>query len=308
MNNKQKKIISVVAVIMLVLVLGACGRSGNDLDSQIKETAEYLYNEVPAPSISSTGGDWVIKGIADSGIEVEEGYFDSYYDNVRAIVKAKKGILTEEHPTEYARVSIGLNAIGKDAGNVEGYNLIDNMDDYKMITNQGVNAAAYALIASNIQGQKLECEDKLIDFILKTMESGTFSSPEGDAYFVDYVAMALSGLSFYDSREDVKAFIDKTIQDLSEFQKEDGSFGNCESTSETICALAQNGVNLLEDERFSKDGKTPFDGLMLYADKSGGFLHERENQGVDTMATERALVALNAIKLSSEGKTLYTVK
>ena len=305
MKKNSRIILTVIAVLVVVLVLGSCGK---DLDSQIEKTSEYLYNEVVTPVISSTGGDWAVKGIADSGYETEDGYFDSYYDNVRAVVKAKKGVLTEDHPTEYARVTIGLDSINKDATDIEGYNLIKKMDNYKMITDQGVNAASYALIASNISGEKLDCEEKLIQYIMKSIESEKYSSPEGDEYFVDYIAMVLSGLSFYDDRENVKNFIDRQIEGLSEVQKKDGSFGNCESTAETISALSQNGVKIMKDERFSKDGKTPFDGLMLYADKDGGFTHQKDDKNSDIMATERALVALNSIKMCEAGKQLYTAK
>lgn len=308
MNNRQKRMSLLMAVVVLVLLLSGCGGKGNDLDGQIEKTSEYLYNEVVTPAISSTGGDWAVKGIADSGLEVEDGYFESYYDNVRAIVKAKKGVLSEDHFTEYARVALALDSIGKDAKNVEGYDLIKEMDDYKILTDQGVNAAAYALIASNIHGEKLQCEDKLIKYIIDTVDNGKFASPEGDEYFVDYIAMSISGLSFYSDREEVKAFLDKHIEGLSKVQKEDGSFGNCESTAETISALSQNGIKVTEDPRFSKDGKTPLDGLMLYAGKDGGFLHQLDKKGVDTMATERALVALNSIKLCNEGKRLYAAE
>jgi hypothetical protein len=75
------------------------------------------------------GGEWLIKGIAGSGAEIPASYYDIYYDNVRAEVKSKKGVLSDTYYTEYERVIIGLSAIGKGTV-VEGYDLAPYLDEF----------------------------------------------------------------------------------------------------------------------------------------------------------------------------------
>lgn len=304
--NLKKSIVFVSLIVIMIFTLTGCSKDKlpENLDKITSETAQYVLENATNPTISSVGGDWAVKGIVDSKIDVEQEYFDSYYDNVRAIVKSKKGILSTDKLTEYARVSIGLKSIGKDARNVEGYDLIKALDNYPVIIEQGSNAVAYALIASNLYDIQLENEEKYIDYLLSALSSGQFGESE-DEYQVDYIAMIIEGLSFYRNQEKVNQSVDAMVKKLSDFQEDDGSFGNCESTAEVICALSQIGIDVLTDERFNKNGKTPGDALMEYRMDDGGFLHEKSDEYSDLMASEKGLMALNAMRLCRDKQPLY---
>ena len=126
------------------VMMTACVKDDSSISAKAEETAAYLEKTVTDPQVASIGGEWTIKGIAESGYEPEDGYYDLYYDNVRARIKSSDGILHDRYYTEYARVTIGLNAIGKDPENVEGYNLISYLDDEEKILTQGTNAASYS--------------------------------------------------------------------------------------------------------------------------------------------------------------------
>lgn len=302
-RKREKNSYKVSVLVMAAAVLcGGCGQDGQNLNHILTETQNYVMENTPAPSISSIGGDWAVTGLAKSNAKTEEYYYESYYDNVRAIVKSQKGILSEDTYTEYARVSLALCAIEKDPLDVEGYNLIQPLDDYEVVTTQGINAAAFALIASNVSETELENEEKYIQFIISQTDEGNLYS---DSETSDYIAMAMEGLSFYEEREDVKEFTEKGVSALSEFQQEDGSIGNCESTAEAIMALTQLGIDVREDERFIKNGNNLWDGLMKYYIKDGGFCHATEENYINSMATEKALLAMDAMALQEEGQRLY---
>ena len=110
------------------MVLGLSGNafaavSDDTLTAAIEDTAEYIYETVKSPQVSSIGGEWAVLGLARSGYEVPEEYYQDYYATVEAYVKACDGNLHEKKYTEYSRVIVALSAIGKDARSVAGYDL-----------------------------------------------------------------------------------------------------------------------------------------------------------------------------------------
>ncbi|HIZ08459.1 MAG TPA: hypothetical protein IAA08_11075 [Candidatus Eubacterium avistercoris] len=285
------------------MALGGCaGKEPPGLEDAIQETGAYVRKTTPAPGISSIGGEWAVIALQKGGVETEDYYYESYYDNVRAQVKSSGGILSEDTYTEYARVVLALCAIGEDPANVEGYDLTEPLDDYRIVTDQGINAAAFALLAAYTVGVSLENEENYLDYIVTELEQENMYTVEDAS---DYVAIALEGLAFYQERTDVKAAVEKGIKALSGFQDADGGFGNCESTAEAIIALTQLGIDVTKDSRFIKDGHSLQDGLMEYYIRGGGFCHVAEEKEPNAMATEKALLALDAIRLFEDGKTLY---
>ncbi len=301
-KKKWKKAV-LPAVLALALFLGGCtaGKTSESIENVTAETAAYVLEQTSVPTVSSIGGEWAVMGIKKSGMEVPDDYYRNYYDTVRATVKAGKGVLDTAYYTEYARVILGLCAIGEDPCQVEGYDLTIPLDTYEKIADQGMNAAAFALIASGMADVTLQQEEAYIQLILTTFEEDMFHNDKA----VDFVAMGLEALSFYQDRPQVKEAVEQGIQMLSDCQKEDGSYGNCESTSEVIMALTQLGIDVRKDERFQKNGKNLYDGLMVYQGKDGGFYHVTEYKENNAMATEKALLALDAILLQEKGQTFY---
>lgn len=299
----MEKLVAAVMIMTMAVGMTACGGGSFDLDKEINQAAEWVMEAFPSPGVGSVGGDWAVKGVSASGIENDSlgEYFERYYDDVRVNTKQSEGIIDEFYYTGNARVVIGVESVGKDSTDVEGYNLVEPLDNYKKVTDQGINAAAYALIASNVADADLENEENYIKFILDEAESNKLYEKTDKA---DYAAIVIEGLSFYDDREEVKEMIEKCIGCLSEAQLEDGSLGNCESTAEAIMALTCAGVDQMSDERFVKDGKTLIDGLMLYKAKDG-YLHMADDEETDYMSAEKALLALSSVKLLQQGETLY---
>lgn len=294
-------------MLMAMSLAGCGGSSAGNLDKELETAAGWVKEMTPAPSMGSIGGEWAVKGLVASGFTVEENqdYFNTYYDDVRAKTKAYKGVLDKKFYTEYARVSIGLATVGKSPEDVEGYNIFKPLDDYDKIVDQGVNAVAYALIASNATGIKLKNEDKYIDFVIDELNEDKMYDIKRS---MDYASICMEGLSFYKDDANVQTVIDDCIEGMSKLQEEDGSYGNCESTAEAIIALTSVGVDPINDERFIKDGNSLFDGLMEYKGKEG-YTHMKDDENSDSinkiMPTEKALLALGSMKLFQEGEQLY---
>ncbi len=308
MDTKRNKIIRPITIllilsVMISCILGGCAQKNSDsIENKVQETASFLKEHVSSPETASIGGEWTIKGLVVSGIDVEQDYFDMYYDSLRAKVKSTRGVLNDKYNTEYARAVIGVCAIKKDPSNVEGYDLTLPLDDYEKVTEQGLNAVSYILVAARISGTKLENEDKYIDFIIEQLKT---DSLDKDEFFSDYISMAILALSFYKDRSEVNAALDEYLDKLSKLQNKDGGFGNCESNAEAIMALSQADINILKDKRFIKNGNRLDEALLKYRLKNGSFCHVLEKKDTDFMATEKGLLALEAIMLAKDGKKLY---
>lgn len=298
MTKKIKSIL--ISILVIAMMLCGCGTKNlvDNIDEQTKKTAEYVKEKVPNPNISAIGGEWAVRGIAESGIEVDNSYFEVYYDTVRAKVKSQKGKIHEEYYSDYARVILALNAIGKDPKNVEGFDLTKPLEEYEELTKQGVNAVAYTLVAINECNVSLEHEQAYVKFLVKEMENMLTEQNKRD---MDFISMGLFGLSFYQDDVTVKKVIEDSIKYLSNMQQENGTMGSCESTSEAIIALTQVEVNVFYDKRFVKKEGSLGESLMNYQVDKGGFLHMEDGETADEMATEKALLALCSMKKMEKG-------
>ncbi|HOF26770.1 MAG TPA: hypothetical protein PLZ04_04970, partial [Clostridia bacterium] len=142
---------TVLLLIVLSLVMGFAtpitALSKDELEKSVSAAAEYMVNTVKNPQVGSIGGEWAIIGLARSGYEVPDGYYENYYATVENYVKACKGVLHEKKYTEYSRIIVALSSIGKDARDVAGYDLTYALGDYDKTVWQGLNGPIWALIA-----------------------------------------------------------------------------------------------------------------------------------------------------------------
>ena len=273
---------------------------GEKLDEIYKTTGDFIQG-LGTPTVNSTGGEWMVIGLARSGRTVPAGY----YDNVVEYVKAKADANERLHRakvTDNARVILALTAIGKDVTNVGGHNLLKGLDSMDYIQTQGINGPIWALIALDSHNYPTSGDvtrEKLIETILgAVLEDGgwTLSGTKADP---DMTAMAIQALApYYKTNETVKAAVDKALEALSALQRNDGGFGswgtvNSESCAQVIVALTALGIDPTADSRFVKNGLTVLDALASFYVTGGGFRHTAGGD-LDGMATEQGYYALAA--------------
>lgn len=324
----RKTVLTMMMVLMFSMsaMLGGCGKAGEGTNinsskesidltqsaTSIKEilekTAKKQMEVVERPTCAAIGGEWTIIGVKNSGVEMEESYPEIYLANLKKTLKETEGILSESKYTEYSRVILALTVLGENPDDFAGYNLLAPLSDFDKTVKQGVNGAAYALIALDSGGYELPETDaenpgsreKYIEWILeKEREEGGFSlSDTANGPEADLTAMVLQSLVPYQEEEEVKDLIERGIEVLSSSINEGGyyeSFGeiSCESTAQAIIALSAVGIDCNTDERFVKNGKGLVDILLTFYDGEGGFAHRLGGE-TDIMATEQALCALAA--------------
>ena len=290
----------ILAALIFIVPLGAV-----DLYSALAESSPSL---MPA----SIGGDWTVIALARAG-KLDKALADTYYINAVDYVTALDGVLHQSRYTEYSRLILALGAIGRDPRDVGGYDLVKALGDFDGVIKQGMNGAAWALIALDSGDYKISyssgvknqtTRDKLISHILSyQQDDGSFGGLDGSE--AEYTAMALLALANYSDRGDVSDAIDRAVDHLSGAQGNGGGFPSrwgesSEVTSYVIMALSKLGIEM-DDKRFNKDSSL-LDNLEGYR-AGDGYAHIKSNLEYNRMATEQALLALCAADRLQNGKT-----
>lgn len=299
-------------IIATLLVLSLCCTAGaaqqDAIDAAFSRTAAYLTT-LGAPTAGSVGGEWMVLGLARSGHDIPE----SYYDSALALIADKideNGRLHATKCTTNCRMIVALTAIGRDATNIGGYDLITGLSDPAYVRKIGISGIIWTLIALDCGGYEAPAgldRQALVQELLdgRTASGGwAVSGQEADP---DITAMALQALVPYRQQADVGTAIDGALAVLSAMQDETGNFPSqygtsSESVAQVIVALSALGIDANTDSRFVRGGVSAMDALLCYLTDDGGFRHIATGQR-DGMATEQGFYALTAYRRMQEGKS-----
>lgn len=310
-----KRLSALLLLLAMLVSLAACGKE----ETPIEKTARYLQAQIPEPTCAAVGGDWLVFGLARSGLKAPQKYFDTYYKNVEDYIVSVNGVLSRKKNTEYSRVILALTAIGKNPADAAGFNLLLPLGDFDETVRQGVNGVIFALLALDSGGYEIpeapEAETQATrelyvgELLRREIPDGGWALTGGtpDA---DMTAMALQALAKYRDRQDVEDAVQRGLAALSALQEPNGAYlswdeENSESVCQVIVALTELGISL-DDERFVKNGQTLPQVLERFACEDGSYRHSL-NGNSDEMATEQAFYALAAIHRAETGKTTLYV-
>ena len=304
-------------------------------------TQDYLLANVPTPVVDSVFGDWTVLGLARSGAEVPEGYYEGYYQRVKTFVAQNMdsdGRLHSSYSTVNARLIAVLTAIGRDPRDVGGKNLLTGLTELEFLKGQGINGPIWALIAfdsanydipTNTGNGTQVTRDGLVQLILNSqlpdggwnlnyLGTGDYTSIVSD---VDMTGMAVTALApYYSTNTAVKTAVDRAVAFLSSKQLTNGDYAsysgelNAESTAWVIVALSALERNVHTELDFIKglgtETKSALDGLLKYKLADGGFLHTITGTAADAnpdqMATEQSYYAMTAFaRMRGEQTALF---
>lgn len=303
-----------------VMLTGLAERK--DAKESLRQAIAFLQEKVTNPVVSVTGGEWAVIGMARNS-SIPDDTKKKYLANVYRTLQENQGILHDKKYTEYARVALALTSIGVNPADVAGYNLLYPLADFQQVNWQGINGTIFALLAFDAHGYEIPSlsveeikqgkvqttREKLIEQILKSQLADGGWALDGNRAEADMTAMAIQSLTpYYAKRDDVKTSVDKAIQCLSAMQGADGGFANwgtsnVESAAQVIIAFSGLDAELLEDERFIKNGTSIVDYLLTYQLENGGFIHTQGDREADGIATEQGTLALVAYERAMRGKT-----
>lgn len=298
-----------------------------DIDTVLSKVRSYILSKDTKPDYSSI---WNVIGLKRSGLYVPESYINLFYSNVIAYCESKDWQITRAKYSDYSKLILALTAIGVDARDVMGHNLLAYLSDYENVSRQGNNGTIWALIAlksnpayeipEDPSAVQQNSEELLVKKVvgMQCQDGGwTLMGTTGDS---DMTGMAMQALASYynkDGYEDVTAAIDKGLAWIEKNQLSSGGFGTMntetsESVAQIITALCGVGIDCGEDARFIKNGKWPMTGLFQYYMPEGGFMHVAADAGnngggaggiIDGIATEQGLYATVAYRRFLDGET-----
>ena len=282
-----------------------------------KATGNYLEKLIKdnAPTVNTTGGEWLVLGLARSGKTVPIQYYANVINYVNENID-EEGQLHWFKSTDNSRVIIGLTSAGYDATNVAGNDLTKALKDIDYVKQQGVNGPVWALIATdshnNVNLGNADRKAFVNEILKQQLADGGWTVMEGGTTTeTDITAMAVQALApYYSTDAKVKAAVEKALDKLSAMQLADGGYAlggsaNSESTAQVIVALTAMGIDPLTDTRFVKDGNTTVKALTKYYVDGEGFSHNKDGK-TDGMSTEQAYYALNAwVRFENGSNSLY---
>ena len=298
-----------------------------DIDTVLSNVRSYILSKDTKPDYSSI---WNVIGLKRSGLYVPESYINLFYSNVIAYCESKDWQITRAKYSDYSKLILALTAIGVDARDVMGHNLLSYLSDYKNVSRQGNNGPIWALIAvksnpaytipEDSSAEQQNSEELMVQKIVEMQCADGGWTLMGDTGDSDMTGMAMQALASYynkDGYEDVTAAIDKGLAWIEKNQLSSGGFGTMktetsESVAQIITALCGVGIDCGEDARFIKNGKWPMTGLFQYYMPEGGFMHVAADAGnngggaggiIDGMATEQGLYATVAYRRFLDGET-----
>ena len=338
----KKRIVSLLLIMTLALTMTfgggaafAAAASQSEITKAFENCGDYIYETVTEPIYGSTGGEWVMYGLAQADYPMSDEYIAKYQANVeKAVKEGYRGVPGQLHDrkyTEYSRVIVAYAALGLDPTNIAGYNMVEKLADFDSVVWQGINGPIWALRALDAGNYKIPkvsgienvtTRQKLVNYILsyqlddggwnlyysqsddKAENAKQKAQLKGDP---DLTGMAMTALAPYRSQTKVKAALDKAAACLSAMQNAEGGYtawgaSSSESISQALCGLTSVGISPNTDSRFKKNGKSLIDALLsFYDEKTGGFRHVNTASGgyepvVNQMATEQAYYALAAYK------------
>ncbi len=306
---------------------GEAPKQNVDYETALNETMAQLKVNVPAPAFGTNAGEWTVLTLARGGyLALDDPYFEEYYQRIVQTVKDTTASLNlgnklnKNKSTENSRLILALSAIGKDARDVDGINLVEPLEDITWVKKQGINGPIFTLLA--LDSRNYETEDptvrqQCIDYILSKQLAGGGWALSGTAADPDITSMALQALANYSTDEAVCDAAIAAFEALSAMQKDDGGFAswgsvNSESIAQVIVACTSWYIDPGVDSEFVKE-RSAVDALLdFYVEDSKGFAHVLESGAgytggaVNGMATDQACYALVAYNRLQNGlNSLY---
>jgi len=303
---KAKRFLSMLLALCLAVGMAFAAVIPASAADALTDVLDYLAAQNTSPLFYS---EWQVLALARGGKTVP----DTYLSEVLKAVKAGELVSS----TDYPRVVLALTAMGVDASDFAGYNLLESLADISFATSPLPNGPICALLAFGCHSAyeaPAGYAQTLIDEVLnQRLPDGSWTYGWAVSVDPDMTSMALQALApYYDLRSDVKDAVDEAVVLLSNEQQGSGGFGidwgygggleeNACSVAQVVTALSILGIDAAA---FTNGGDSALDALLAYQNANGSFFSDWSAE--DLMTTEQAAYALVAYSRFKAGaNSLY---
>lgn len=160
-----------------------------------RETGDFL-----AKQALSADSQWIALGLLRSGREVEDNFYEALVEDIAQNID-EDDRLHKTKSTDNAKMILVLTAMGIDAADVEGFNLVAGLNSMDYIRKQGINGPVFALIALDSGNYPAPAGDVTRETLIQTILDAQLAdggwSLSGEDADSDMTAMALQALAPY---------------------------------------------------------------------------------------------------------------
>jgi len=298
MNRKHtSRALALLLAISIALLGAVTAFAASTPKAALAAALNYLDGKKAEMAFAEGESEWKALALARGGKIVPAAYLASVEDAVKTDNLALG--------TDYARVVLALTAMGIDASDFAGKNLVEPLTDIDFVTANMPNGATFALLALNSKPYEFPADYdlELVDALLGAYTSDGWNP--GGPYApigvdIDATAMALQALAPYDSRSNVKTVVDSALDLLSGAQLSSGAFANDYGWGvfDDACSTAQvvTALSILGKDAAVALPRDAVAALLNFQEANGAFdTAYGENPWADSQAAY-ALVAYDRYK------------
>ena len=287
------------------------------------------------PGVEDSSGLYTVFSLARAGFKA-----DKFYDSVYAKVKAQLGaiktstgkfyddtnkkyvsqesILKDGAASQtYAKIALCVTALGKDASNVNGFNLIEKLADKSVYEASSIySRETTILMAIDSKNYELPTGDNYLtraELVNKTAaDTDNQIATSIDWNSIDSAVMQIQPLCAYQTKDvdgvdksAVKKACDKVLNFMYNKQGADGTYGdsysasNVWTTAQVMITAGLFGIDAATEENdtdFIKNGVTLYDDAFAFVDTDNNTVDE----SLMSFQPEQLLRGLNAAIRASE--------
>ena len=287
------------------------------------------------PGVEDSSGLYTVFSLARAGFKA-----DKFYDSVYAKVKAQLGaiktstgkfyddtnkkyvsqesILKDGAASQtYAKIALCVTALGKDASNVNGFNLIEKLADKSVYEASSIySRETTILMAIDSKNYELPTGDNYLtraELVNKTAaDTDNQIATSIDWNSIDSAVMQIQPLCAYQTKDvdgvdksAVKKACDKVLNFMYNKQGADGTYGdsysasNVWTTAQVMITAGLFGIDAATEENgtdFIKNGVTLYDDALAFVDTDNNTVDE----SLMSFQPEQLLRGLNAAIRASE--------
>ena len=286
------------------------------------------------PGVEDSSGLYTVFSLARAGFKA-----DKFYDSVYAKVKAQLGaiktstgkfyddtnkkyvsqesILKDGAASQtYAKIALCVTALGKDASNVNGFNLIEKLADKSVYEASNIySRETTILMAIDSKNYELPTGDNYLtraELVNKTVADTDNQIATSTQYGIDMAVMQIQPLYAYQTKDvdgvdksAVKKACDKVLNFMYNKQGADGTYGdsysasNVWTTAQVMITAGLFGIDAATEENgtdFIKNGVTLYDDALAFVDTDNNTVDEK----LMAFQPEQLLRGFNAAIRASE--------
>lgn len=255
------------------------------------------------------GDEWTVHALLRAGGKIDETILNQYYDS---IVQSMPKVVEGKVATDYERIAIALQIMGKDICDVGGHNLEELIYNNEPLDKQVMNLA-WALITLDMKDTQIPeggqwKRNKIISALkqYQNAENGGFGVSAEWGASVDATCMVLQALEPYkESNAEAKDMIEKAFQYLkNEWNGNRSSFLSSENYSQYILTLTTYKIDPLNSEYGTlEDNAISY--LMNNYFLEEGFFSNSYNKKINQKSNEQAYEALTSYVQYKNGEETY---